>query len=236
MAKGESYGTDYSGCEDSPRIQDAFSDAPAVATNTRRAAGLLSRRYVGVSYRDSVASRRLRDTPATSSEEISHWSWGREEEGTRVAVMIVSSSLKTSRWTREPCTTIFSGPHRVPVPAEPQSERFAALRGQVKSFSKQEKGWDSYDAEAPSELAVELVLRVIGQLEKLEVEPDWIVPTSDESILLQFRHSRTLYKWEIESDGDIGIMIKPESGDPEYVDLESQQIEDFFAERCYEPL
>jgi hypothetical protein len=77
---------------------------------------------------------------------------------------------------------------------------------------------------------------MIDHLESLGVEPNWCIPTSDESILLEFEWSNTTYTWELESDGDIGVMVKSPDGAPEYLDLTNIGISRFFAERCYEVL
>lgn len=110
------------------------------------------------------------------------------------------------------------------------------IKNEIMAMSKLPKGWDSYDAEAPSETATNISMRIIENLEILEIVPDWCVPTSDGSILLQFQCQRVTYKWEVESDGDIGVMVKSPDEAPEYLDLQANQIKPFFDERCYEAL
>ncbi len=113
------------------------------------------------------------------------------------------------------------------------SAAIAKLKNQILAMSQLSKGWDSYDAEAPSTTAINLAMQIIGHVELMGIMPDWCVPTSDGSILLQFQCQGVTYKWEIESDGDIGIMVKPADGEPEYLDLQANWISRFFAERCY---
>ena len=121
--------------------------------------------------------------------------------------------------------------------ARPQlTARFAGIRAEIKAMSRLPRGWDSYDAEAPSETATSIALRVLENLENLGLLPEWYVPTSDGSILLQFQCQQVTYKWEIESDGDIGVMVKSADNGPEYLDLQANQITRFFDERCYEIL
>lgn len=122
---------------------------------------------------------------------------------------------------------------------EPNSQttaKIAQIKNEILALSCLSKGWDSYDADAPSETAINLAMQIVGHLEFMGIVPDWCVPTSDGSILLQFQCQRDTYKWEIESDGDIGVMIKSPEGEPEYLDLQANQILRFFAERCYEVL
>ena len=106
-------------------------------------------------------------------------------------------------------------------------------REEIRAFFSLPKGWDSYNSEAPSTTAIESALSIIGQLEMIGVEPNWCIPTSDDSILLEFELSDTTYKWELESDGDIGVMIKHLEGDAEYLDIQTEQIAEFFADHCH---
>jgi hypothetical protein len=110
------------------------------------------------------------------------------------------------------------------------------IKNEILAMSCLSKGWDSYDAEAPSETAINLAMQIVGHLEFMGIVPDWCVPTSDGSILLQFQCQRVAYKWEIESDGDIGVMVKSPDGAPEYLDLPAIGIARFYAERCHEVL
>lgn len=106
-------------------------------------------------------------------------------------------------------------------------------REKIRAFFSLPKGWDSYDSEAPSQTAIESAISVIDQMELFGVEPNWCIPTSDDSILLEFEWSDITYKWELESDGDIGVMIKPLDGEPVYLDLQAKQIAEFFADHCH---
>lgn len=120
---------------------------------------------------------------------------------------------------------------------DPQTTtRIAKIKNEILAMSRLPKGWDSYDADPPSETAINLAMQVVGHLEFLGVVPDWCVPTGDGSILLQFQCQRVTYKWELESDGDIGVMVKSPEGELEYLDLPAIRIAHFFAERCHEVL
>ncbi|MCX6876027.1 MAG: hypothetical protein NTW21_19800 [Verrucomicrobia bacterium] len=112
-------------------------------------------------------------------------------------------------------------------------QRLAKARADIRAFKYLPKGWDSYDSEAPSQTAIESALSVIDHMEFLGVEPNWCIPTSDDSILLEFEWSNITYKWELESDGDIGVMIRPSEGEPEYLDLQAKQIAEFFTDHCH---
>jgi hypothetical protein len=119
------------------------------------------------------------------------------------------------------------------IPFSNQSLEYSELYLKVRGFSNKSKGWDSYHAGPVSETAVEMTILVLNEIEKIGVRPDWVMPTSDESILLQFKIEGETFKFEFESDGDIGLMIKPLVGDPEFIDLDAEGVSEIFTERCY---
>jgi len=104
---------------------------------------------------------------------------------------------------------------------------FEALRKRIVSFSELEQGWDTYSAQAPSELAIANALRVLYELEQLDQEDtslEWAVPTADESVLLQYKVGDTIYHWQFDSDGDVAVMEKPVEGEPAYLDVAPRDI------------
>ncbi len=104
---------------------------------------------------------------------------------------------------------------------------FEMLRKRIAGFGHLEKGWDTYGAEAPSDLAIANALRVLDELEQIDegdASLEWAVPTGDESILLQYMIDDTIYHWEFDSDGDIAVMEKPLEGEPVYLDVDLPDI------------
>jgi hypothetical protein len=114
-----------------------------------------------------------------------------------------------------------------------QISRSNKWRQEITKFSELKKGWDSYDADAPSETAIRAALKVVENLEAAGIEPDWVTPTSDSSILIQFKKDATLFKLELDPDGDIGAMIRPEDEEAEFLDLRIESIDSFLNEYCY---
>lgn len=113
----------------------------------------------------------------------------------------------------------------------PQTDgKFEQLVKRIRGFVDLDSGWDSYDSEAPSAAAVKAALQLVAALRPLEILPDWVVPTSDSSILLQFHHNGTRYKWEFDSDGDIGVMFQPLFDQPQFSDLAAGDISSFVIE------
>ncbi len=109
-------------------------------------------------------------------------------------------------------------------------EKFDQLVKRIRGFASLDSGWDSYDSEAPSATAIKAALQLVAALRPLEILPDWVVPTSDSSILLQFHHNETRYKWEFDSDGDIGVMLQPLFDQPQFNDLAAEDISSFVSE------
>jgi hypothetical protein len=69
---------------------------------------------------------------------------------------------------------------------------------------------------------------VIDELEKLgelDIRLEWVAPTSDASVLLQYTLNDTIHRWEFDSDGDIAVMEKSEEGEPTYRDLDISEVQ-----------
>lgn len=114
--------------------------------------------------------------------------------------------------------------------------KFEILRERIRSFEHLSTGWDSYDAEPITKNAVHAALALVALLEKTNILPEWVVPTSDASVLMQISHEQCVYKWQFESDGDIAVMVKRLFEQPEYIDLEPHSLQHFLAERIHAPI
>ncbi|MCC5841554.1 MAG: hypothetical protein JJT96_15675 [Opitutales bacterium] len=147
--------------------------------------------------------------------------------GSKQGVKIWNDTFSTSLHTRGVSKT---ARQYCSYSSEPQFDRW---RDQIRSFANLPRDWDSYGAEAPSEISVVAALKILDNLELLGVEPEWITPTSDASLLMQFCVAETLFKWELEADGDIGVMIRPPEGKTEFVDVDLSAIDSFFDQRCH---
>ena len=118
-----------------------------------------------------------------------------------------------------------AGGRAVVRPLELESSRdFELLREKIRGFDELPVGWDSYDGTAPPDKAIDAALAVVNELEHAEILPEWVVPTSDSSILMSAKKCGTLLKWEIDSDGDVAVMLKPKFSPATYHDLEPSEI------------
>jgi hypothetical protein len=114
-------------------------------------------------------------------------------------------------------------------PLNPEaSNDFELLKSRVHGFLKLERGWDTYEAEAPSSRAVMAALKLVNQLENCGIVPKWVTPTCDASILMRYRQGDVWYDWEFHSDGDIAVMSKPLFEKETYYDVSEDQIASFF--------
>lgn len=120
------------------------------------------------------------------------------------------------------------GHETAPTEATPHAHAF--FREKIRSFGQLSKGWDSYSADAPSDMAVSAALTLLEELEKADVVPEWAAPTGDSSILIQYKTGDVCFKWEFHSDGDVAMMRKPLLGTATYHDLRAEEIASFFSE------
>jgi len=86
------------------------------------------------------------------------------------------------------------------------------MKSKVSSFSSLKQGWDSYAAMPPSKQSIATVLRFLDILEGLQITPDWVEPTSDNSIMLEVRVGTALEEWDFYSDGEVAVMFEWEDG------------------------
>jgi hypothetical protein len=103
------------------------------------------------------------------------------------------------------------------------------FREKILSFAQLSKGWDSYSADAPSDIAVSAALTLLDELEKANLVPEWVAPTGDSSILMQYKSGEVWFNWEFDSDGDVAVMRKLSSDKEIYHDLSADEIASFFA-------
>lgn len=107
------------------------------------------------------------------------------------------------------------------------SRDFELLRDKIRGFADLPTGWDSYEGKALPGPAIDAALTVVDELERAELLPEWVVPTGDSSILMSAKKAGTLLKWEIDSDGDIAVMLKPKFSPASYHDLAAKEIGSF---------
>lgn len=127
-----------------------------------------------------------------------------------------------------------AGGRAVVRPLEPEAASdFELLRAEVRGFAELPVGWDSYDGTALPGKAIDAALAVVDELELADILPEWVVPTSDSSILMSAKKHGTLLKWEIDSDGDIAVMLKPKFSPAIYHDLELSEIGMFLQQNLH---
>ncbi len=124
---------------------------------------------------------------------------------------------------------IYSGGGSAIVEPVERPDDFGLLRDKVRGLLDLPRGWDSYEAEAPSTVAVEAALTLINALKRLRILPEWVTPTADSSILVRYRSGDIWYDWEFHSDGDVAVMRKPLFDRETYHDLTAGEVADFIA-------
>ena len=108
-----------------------------------------------------------------------------------------------------PITDVDITPAPVSETAGKAITSFDALRQKVSRFALLKKGWDSYEANPPSPLAIRNTLTFLDHLETQGTLPDWVEPSSDDSIVLELTIDGAVHEWDFFSDGNIHSMVEP---------------------------
>lgn len=87
-------------------------------------------------------------------------------------------------------------------------EQFTRYAPLLEKFRKLRKGWDSYDAEPLPEICCDTAERILKLTVAESLPIEFITPTSDSSILIKHKISGGAMTWEIDDDGEIGVMIE----------------------------
>ena len=111
------------------------------------------------------------------------------------------------------------------------SRDFDLLKNRIQSFSSLQVGWDTYNGNPPSLVAINAATTVAKELEKLKILPEHVTPTSDSSILMRYRYENVWFDWEFHSDGDVAIMRKPIFNKETYHDIQATSVTEFFREQ-----
>ena len=82
------------------------------------------------------------------------------------------------------------------------------LRTKVAGFAELKVGWDTYKALPPSAAAIKNTQRFLQVLESLELNPDWVEPSSDDSILLEVTVGGVVQEWDFFSDGKVAVLYE----------------------------
>lgn len=91
----------------------------------------------------------------------------------------------------------------------------------IHSFGSLPPDWDGHGSEAISEIAIAAAAAVLARTAQWPGFPFlWALPTSEETILMQVgSENGEILKFEIDGDGDIGVMRKSPGCEPAYADL-----------------
>jgi hypothetical protein len=91
----------------------------------------------------------------------------------------------------------------------------------IHSFGSLLPDWDGHGSDAISEVAIAAAAAVLARASRWPgLSFQWTLPTSEETILMQFGSGDGgLFKFEIDEDGDLGVMRKSPGCEPEFADL-----------------
>lgn len=108
-----------------------------------------------------------------------------------------------------------------------------SIQKEIRSFAHLAANWDSHGSPAIGEKAIAAALAVMdAAAQSSTCSVAWAKPTSDESILMQLALSGGgIMKFEVDRDGDIGVMVEKTGQPPEFLDLLPEQLMEFFEEQ-----
>lgn len=103
----------------------------------------------------------------------------------------------------------------------------------IRSFGQLPANWDSHGTPAIGAKAISAALAVLDAASQTTACTfAWASPTSDESILMQLSlPGGATMKFEVDRDGDIGVMVEHPGQEPDFRDLLPEQLTEFFAEQ-----
>lgn len=85
----------------------------------------------------------------------------------------------------------------------PENQLFQSFYKKLRSFPKLNKGWDSYDAEAPNLLAVAKARVIIKKLEELQFVPTNVCPSVEGGTSIYFIKGNKYADFEFFNSGEI---------------------------------
>lgn len=96
-----------------------------------------------------------------------------------------------------------------------------AALAKIHSFGSLPPDWDGHGSGPIGEGAIAAAAAVLTRTAQLPgFSFQWAVPTSDETILMQVGSTdEETLKFEIDHDGDVGVMRKSRGREPEFADL-----------------
>jgi hypothetical protein len=97
--------------------------------------------------------------------------------------------------------------------------KFERFREKVAGFAKLPANWDSYGAAPIDSKAVLKAFILLSHLERKDLLPDMVLPTSDESIFVRFTERDQIQEWEFFSSGEVGKLIIGAEGEHTYSDV-----------------
>lgn len=97
------------------------------------------------------------------------------------------------------------------------------IREQLYSFAALPKDWDSYDSEAIQQEIIDDAIKIVDAVENLGGEINWAIPTTCETVLMQFVIGDNRYQIEIDIDHFMGVAVWRSKRLPGFYDYMVQQ-------------
>jgi hypothetical protein len=106
-------------------------------------------------------------------------------------------------------------------------QEFQTIRERIRSFRYLPDDWDSYGAGPLSETTIKSALALIDRLDLLDIVPEKVAATADDSIFISYSSRGMRREWEIFEDGE-NVLIEIDSCDNRrYRAVQCEEIRDF---------
>jgi len=110
-------------------------------------------------------------------------------------------------------------------PSVCRSGEYVKFKKEIKGFLNLSKGWDSYAAQVPSEIAVKNATDFIDVVERHAFKIEWVAPTTDDSVMVTLEIKGGRQEWDFYSDGDIAVTMLEASGSKHFLDVKPMDVE-----------
>ncbi len=105
-----------------------------------------------------------------------------------------------------------------------------ALRNKVYGFTQLPTDWDSFGSNPISQSTVDAVWKVVDACEAAGGSPLWVLPTTDETVLLMVRFADGHeFKFEIQEDDAIGVAVWDSEKEVSFHDATTSSVADLIA-------
>ena len=108
---------------------------------------------------------------------------------------------------------------------EDRKKRFEIVFAQLERCKEMESGWDSYDAEPPSEKAINFAGTILDALKKVDFLPSCVCPSVEGGVGIAFVDGDAYADIECFNDGEILAALTAKSKSPTIIEIDWENLD-----------